>query len=161
MPKPIVLTEDDFADHEHLRGHAGFVLVLAHTNLLDEKAAAPDKHSWEWEQATDFLQMALRATEEFPEVQVALFNSRDYEFMARRLGVLFSYSTFECWAQVFCEGRYMMHETAGQCDETADTFRTWLLGILFHRNYRKPQSVDEALIWLAYNLCEHRLDPVR
>jgi hypothetical protein len=44
VPKPIVLTENDFADHEQLRGHDGFVLILAHTNLLDEKAAAPDDH---------------------------------------------------------------------------------------------------------------------
>ena len=57
-------------------------------------------------------------------MQVGLFNSRDYEFMARQLGVLFSYSTFECWAQVFCGGEYA-HETAGEYDETADTFRTW------------------------------------
>jgi hypothetical protein len=154
VPKPIILTENDFADHEHLRGHDGFVLVLAHTNLLDEKATAPDDH-W-WKTATDFLQMALRVAEEFPGVQVALFNSRDHEFMARQLGVLFSYSTFECWAQVFCRGEYA-HETAGQYDETADIFRTWLLGILFHSGYRRPQSLDEALIWLAYNLCEHPL----
>jgi hypothetical protein len=102
--------------------------------------------------------MALRVAEEFPEVQVALFNSRDYEFMARQLAVLSSYSTFECWAQVYCGGRYM-HSTAAECDETADTLRTWLLGILFHWEYRRPQSLDEALMWLAYNLCEHpRID---
>jgi hypothetical protein len=41
VANPIVLTDKDFADHEHLHGHDGLVLVLAHTNLLDEKAAMP------------------------------------------------------------------------------------------------------------------------
>jgi len=152
MPNPIVLTDEDFADHEHIRGHDGFVLVLAHTNMLDEKTAAPDEP--DWEQASGFLQMALRVAEEFPEVQVGLFNSRHYNFMARRLGVLSSFSTFECWAQVFLDG-LSAHSTSSDYDEPPDAFRTWLLGILIEFEYRRPQSLDEAMIWLAYNLCEH------
>jgi hypothetical protein len=115
-------------------------------------SSVPDDHRWE--EARKFLRMALRVAEEFPEVQVGLFNSRDYEFMARQMGVLSSYSTFECWAQVFCGG-CCAHSTSGDYEETVDTFRTWLLGILFDWEYRRPQSLDEALMWLAYNLCEH------
>src|ERR1700744_376897 len=92
------LTERDFDKNDKLQSDDGCVLVLTHTNLLDEEAARPDDSRWH--EAHEFLERALKVAKDFPEVQVALLNSREHRALGKRVGVMIAGPAPDCTAQV-------------------------------------------------------------
>jgi hypothetical protein len=144
-----VLTAQDFV-HSDLKNCGEFTLLVVHTNLAGTASRPDEYHD---DEARAFLAAVTEVAEEFPEVQVALLDSRAYPEPARLLTACVD-TCSECEALVFIGSSYIRHRTVYYEDATKESLRSWLLGLLLQHGFRIPRSREDAMILLAFDLAE-------
>ena len=149
---PKVLTEADFVESigclmPRPPEPGTCLLIVAHTNLYGTE---PAEDEFDRSDARDFLKMALTVAQEFPEIRIGLLNQNDAPAVIRRLPTSLDCSHAEAlvcldsteWRQVICD------------DETPESLRLWLHGILLATGLRSTTSREDLNVRLAYELAQ-------
>jgi hypothetical protein len=147
---PTLLTEADFVEST---GYliprpvepGTYLLIVVHTNLYGTE---PTEDEFDGSDARDFLKFVLMVVQEFPEIRVGLLNRNDAPTALRRLPIGFSHAEAALclepdWRVVICDE-----------DETPDSLRLWLRGILLATGLRSTVSRDDLNVRLAYELAQ-------
>jgi hypothetical protein len=124
------------------------LLIIPHTSL---HGTEPTEDEYDSCGARDFLEMVLSAALEFPEIRVALLNHRDAQKAVRWLSIVPIGSSLDVQALI-CLGSHTWHQIGCGTDETAESVRLWLRGLLLATGVRATTSRDDLNVRLAYEL---------
>jgi hypothetical protein len=149
---PKVLTDADFVES------TGYLvscppepgtclLIIAHTNLYGTEPTEDEYDSCE---ARNFLEMLLTVAQEFQEIRIGLLNHLDVQASIRRLPIAPSGSFLYAEALVCLGPTEWRHIVCG--DETPESVRLWLRGVLLATGLRSTISRDDLNVRLAYEL---------
>ena len=153
LKAPKVLTDADFVESMgYLEPHPvepdTCLLIIAHTNLYGTKPVE-DEHDGCG--ARDFLEMVLTVAQEFPEVRVGLLNDNDAPDAFIRLSI----DRRPPYAEALvCVGLSDWRRVECIDNDTLDSLRLWLRGILLTTGFRPTNSRDDLTVRLAYELAQ-------
>jgi hypothetical protein len=146
---PKALTAEDFVGCD-LKEGGDFTLLIIHTGLVGIASRPNEYHD---DEARAFLAEIMRVAAEFSEIEVALLDSVAHPRPAQLLSACV-HGSGECEALVFLGSSYARHRATAGCGDAGEDLRTWLLGLLLGEGPRQASSLDEALLWMAFNLAE-------
>jgi hypothetical protein len=152
---PKLLTDADFVESSgYLRPRppepGTCLLIIAHANLYGTE---PTEDEFDRSDERDFIKMVLTVAQEFPEIRVGLLNQNDAPAAYRRLptSIVNPAEALVClhseWRQV-------------ECDETPESLRLWLRGILLAIGLRSTISREDLNLRLAYELAQPKLHSI-
>jgi hypothetical protein len=127
------------------------LLIIAHNNFYGMEPTEDEYDSCE---ARDFLEVVLAVAQEFQEIRVGLLNHRDAQAAIRRLPITFS-SGPSLFAEAFVclSPTEWRHVICGD-NETPESVRLWLRGVLLATGLRSTISRDDLNVRLAYELAQ-------
>ena len=126
------------------------LLVVVHSGLHGTPLAEDESDPFE---ARQFLQTVLAAAQEFPEVQVGLLNYRLAKAITARLPIDDPGPSSYAQALIFSGGTEW-HQIVCGVDETAETIRLWLRGVLLAYGFRPTSNQDDLTVRLACELAQ-------